>query len=141
LSIESDQAIHLYGLRWNVETDLRHLKSTLRMEQLTCTTSAMMAQEIDIAMMAYNLVRAVTYLAAEKAGLTPRTFSFTRVRNVLNAFAPLLAAANDEAHARKLWDDMMYYVDQAKLPQRNRQRPSYPRAVWSRPQAYPKKKA
>ena len=141
LAAPSDQMVNLYGQRWNIETDLRSLKATLGLEQLTCTTAAMVAKEIDMAMMAYNLVRAVTYLAARKTGLPPRAFSFTRVRNVLYAFAPLISAATDEHQARKLWDDMMYYVGQAKLPKRHRKRPSHPRAVWGRPQAYPKRKA
>ena len=141
LAAPSDQMVNLYGQRWNIETDLRSLKATLGLEQLTCNTAEMVAQEIDMAMMAYNLVRAVTYLAAQKTGLPPCAFSFTRVRNVLYAFAPLISAATDERQARKLWDDMMYYLDQAKLPKRRRQRPSYPRAVWGRPQVYPKRKA
>jgi hypothetical protein len=140
LTGDSEQIVNLYGERWNIETDLRSLKITLRLEQLTCTTAEMVAKEIDMAMMAYNLVRALTYLAAQKAGLPPRAFSFTRVRNVLNAYVPLLAAARDEHEARKVWDDMMYYVGQAKLPQRKRKRPSYPRAVWLQPQPYPKRK-
>lgn len=141
LAAPADQLVHLYGDRWNIETDLRSLKDTLRLEQLTCTTVEMVTKEIDMAMMAYNLVRAVSCLAAQRAGLPPRAFSFTRVRNVLNAFAPLISAATDPQQARKLWDDMMYYVDQAKLPKRHRKRPSHPRAVWGRPQVYPKRKA
>jgi hypothetical protein len=35
----------------------------------------MVAKEIDMAMMAYNLVRAVTCLAAQKAGLPPLRMS------------------------------------------------------------------
>ena len=132
---------NLYGQRWNIETDLRSLKSTLRLEQLTCITPQMAAKEIDLAMMAYNLVRAITYVAAQQAGLPPRGFSFTQVRNVINAFAPLIAAAPDRRRARKLFDDMMYYVGQAKLPKRKKKRPSYPRAVWPKFQAYPKRKA
>jgi hypothetical protein len=141
LAVPADEVVNLYGNRWNIETDLRSLKDTLRLEQLTCTTAEMVAKEIDLAMMAYNLVRAVSCLAAQRAGLTPRAFSFTRVRNVLNAFAPLLAAATDQQQARKLWDDMMHYVDQAKLPKRHRKRPSHPRAVWGRPRGYPTRKA
>ncbi len=100
----------------------------------------MVAKEIDVAMLAYNLVRAITFVAAQQAGLAPRAFSFTRVRNVINAFAPLIANAKDEREGRRLFDKMMYYVGQAKLPKRNRKRRSYPRAVWGRPQAYPKRK-
>ena len=118
------------------QTDLRSLKDTLRLDQLTSTTEQMVAKEIDVAMMAYNLVRAVTWVAAQKAGLEPRQFSFTRVRNVINAFAPMIAAASDSKQAQQLFDKMMYYVGQAKLPRRTKKRPSYPREVWPKPKKY-----
>jgi hypothetical protein len=135
----ADEIVQFYGRRWNIETDLRSLKSTLELGQLTCNTPEMVAKEIDVGMLAYNLVRAVTYLAAQTAGLTPRSFGFTRVRNVINAFTPLIAAAKNEDEARKLFDKMMYYVGQARLPKRTRKRPSYPRAVWDKRQAFPKR--
>jgi hypothetical protein len=141
LEVESDPIVALYGDRWNIETDIRSLKSTLELEQLTSTTPEMVAKELDLAMLAYNLVRAVTYLAAQKAGLAPRAFSFTRVRNVVRAFGPRIAAAPNEQEAQKLCETMMYYVGQAKLPRRRRRRPSYPRKVWARPQGFPKRQA
>ena len=140
LEADADEVVQLYGYRWNIETDLRTLKATLQLEQLTCTSPEMAAKEIDMALLAYNLVRAVTCEAAQTAGLPPRAFSFTRVRNVIRAFAPLLAAAQDPQELRKLWEDMMYYVGQAKLPKRTRKRPSYPRAVWGEPMPFPKRK-
>jgi hypothetical protein len=140
LEAESEQIVALYGCRWNIETDLRSLKSTLELEQLTCLTPEMVAKELDLAMLAYNLVRAITYLAAKQADLAPRAFGFTRVRNVIRAFGPRITAATDEREAKELWETMMYYVGQAKLPQRRR-RPSYPRKVWGRPQVFPKRKA
>jgi hypothetical protein len=118
---------------------LRSLKSTLELEQLTCTTPEMVAKEIDVGMPACNLVRAVICLAAQKAGLTPRSFGFTRARNVINAFTLLIAAAKNEDEARKLFDKMMYYAGQAKLPRRTRKRPSCPRTVWGKPQTFPKR--
>jgi len=122
------------------QADLCSLKDTLQLDQLTSTTPEMVAKEIDVAMLAYNLVRAVICVAAQKAGLEPRRFSFTRVRNILNTFAPLIANARDGKQAQQLFDKMMYYVGQAKLPQRKRKRPSYPRAVWPKPYKYPKRK-
>jgi len=134
------QVLEVYGQRWNIETDLRTLKSTLQLEQLRCTTPAMVAKELDLAMAAYNLVRAVTCLAAQKAGLPPRAYSFTRVRNVVQAFAPLIATAPNPEQAKQHFDRMMYYVSQARLPKRNRKRPSYPRAVWPKPHSFPHRK-
>jgi putative transposase len=130
-----EQVVELYGKRWNIELDLRSLKGTLRLEELTCTSVEMVAKEIDVAMLAYNLVRAVIYLTARKAGLEPRLISFTQVRNVLQAFGPRIASAPDERTARKLSEDMLYYLSQCKL--RPRQRSSYPRSVWPKSKTYP----
>jgi hypothetical protein len=140
LAEDADSVIEFYGHRWNIETDLRSLKTMLGLDQLTSTTPGMVAKEIDVAMLAYNLVRAVTCVAAQNAGLKPRQFSFTRVRNVINAFAPKIAAARDQREAQQWADTMMYYVNQARLPRRRKKRPTYPRAVWHKPQTYPKRK-
>jgi hypothetical protein len=134
------QILNVYGQRWNIETDLRTLKGTLHLEQLRCTTPEMVAKELDLAMAAYNLVRAVMYLTAQKTGLPPRAYSFTRVRRIVETFAPLLAAAPDPVAAQQIADRMTYYVSQAKLPRRTRKRPSYPREVWPQPQSFPRRK-
>ena len=137
LETDADVLTQVYGRRWNIETDLRTLKTMLRLDQLTCTLPEMVDKEIPIAILAYNLVRAVTYQAAQKAGLTPRDFSFTRVRCVIDAFLPAVAAAGSDAEAQKLRQDMMYYVGQARLPKRRKKRRSYPRAVWPKPKSFP----
>ena len=137
VSAGRDEVVNLYGQRWNIETDLRSLKSTLALEQLSCTTPEMVAKELNLAMAAYNLVRAITYIAAERAGIPPRGYSFTRVRNVVEAFTPLVANAKSPQEAQKYFDQMMYYVGQAKLPKRKKRRPSYPRAVWGKPKSFP----
>ncbi len=136
-----EKVVEIYGCRWNIELDLRSLKSTLRLDDLTCSTPEMVAKEINLAMLSYNLARAVMYLTARKAGLEPRAFSFTRVRNVLNAFLPAIAAATDECQAQKAMEDMMYYLNQAQLPKRKGKRPSYSRQVWPRPKSYPARHA
>jgi hypothetical protein len=137
VSAGQDEVLNLYGQRWNIETDLRSLKSTLELEQLSCTTPEMVAKELNMAMAAYNLVRAITYIAAERAGIPPRGYSFTRIRNVIEAFTPLVANAKSPQEAQKYFDQMMYYVGQAKLPNRKKRRPSYPRAVWGKPKSFP----
>jgi hypothetical protein len=130
-----DEILHLYGKRWLIEVDLRHLKNTLRLEELTCTSQGMVAKEIDVAMLGYNLVRAVICATAWQQQLEPRTFSFTQVQTILQAFLPRIAAAESAATAEKLRADMQYYLGQCKL--RPRQRASQPRAVWPKPKAYP----
>ena len=100
----------------------------------------MVAKELNMAIAAYNLVRAVTCLAAERSGIPPRGYSFTRVRRVIEAFTPLVATAKNKQEAQHYFDLMMYYVGQANLPKRQRKRPSYPRAVWGKGEAFPSRK-
>jgi hypothetical protein len=140
LAIDPEEVLKLYGQRWNIETDLRSLKSTLHLDQLHCSTPEMVAKELHLAMAAYNLVRAVACLAAERSSLPPRGFSFTRVRRVIEAFTPLVATAKNQQEAQRYFDRMMYYVGQAKLPKRRKKRPSYPRAIWGKGATFPSRR-
>jgi len=141
LEPKEKQVLALYGQRWKIETDLRTLKSTLRLDQLTCSTPDMVAKEIDAGIAAYNLVRAVTCLASEQSGIPPRGYSFTRVRRIVQTFTPLVVAAPDPQRAKRAFDQMMQYVQQAVLPRRRRRRPAYPRQVWNRGDRFPKRSA
>ena len=138
LADPAEEILKLCGQRWNIETDLRTLKSQLRMEQLSCATPEMAAKEIQMAIAAYNLVRAVIGVAAEQSGLPPRSYSFTRAARIMESFAPKIASASSQEEAQRHFDRMMYFLQQAKLPQRKRK--SCPRSVWSRGGNYPKRK-
>lgn len=134
------ELLDLYGQRWAIETDLRTLKSSLCLEQLTCLTADMVAKEIETAIAAYNLVRAMIVFAAQQSGIPPRGYSFTKVRHIVEAFAFDLAHAENPQAAKRIFDQMMIYIQQAKLPRRKRKRPSYPRTVWARRGDFPKRK-
>jgi hypothetical protein len=127
--------LKLYGKRWNIETDLRTLKSQLRLDQLSCATPEMAAKEIEMGIAAYNLVRAVIGLAAEQSGLPPRDYGFTKAARIVHAFAPKIAMAATPQEAKRFFDLMMYYIQQARL--RRRKRHSYPRAVWGKGAKFP----
>jgi hypothetical protein len=137
-SVES--ILETYGKRWAIETDIRTLKSSLRLEQLTSFTPDMVAKEIHMGMVAYNLVRALIALASRQSGTPPRGYRFTKVRLILQAFGPALANAPDPATAQRIFNQMMTCVQQSKHPQRKRKRPSYPRTVWPRGARFPARK-
>jgi hypothetical protein len=136
----AEEAFQLYGKRWAIETDLRTLKSTLRLDQLTCSTADMVAKEIDMGITAYNLVRALIGFASERSGVPPRGYSFTKVRLILQTFAPALANAPTQQAAQQILDQIMVYIQQSKLPRRRRKRTSYPRKVWLRRASFPVRK-
>lgn len=141
LSSLQQEVLNLYGQRWNIETDLRTLKNELCLDQLTCSTPEMAAKEIEMSIAAYNLVRAVIWLASEQSGIPPRDYGFTKARRIVQIFAPRIADASDELEAKRLFDQMMYYLQQAKLPRRRRRRPAYPREVWGKGAKFPHRKS
>ena len=80
----------LFLRRWNVELDLRNLKSTLGMERLTCKTPDMCAKEVWVYALAYNLIRLLMPAAAERAGVLPRQLSFKHTVQVWVAWSQRL---------------------------------------------------
>ena len=134
------EILKIYGQRWMIETDLRTLKGNLKLDQFTCATPDMLAKEIEMAMATYNLVRAVTCQASEQSGIPPRGYSFTQVQRIVQKFGPVLAAAKNPSEAKRTFDQMMHYVQQAKLPARKHKRRSYPREVWQRGAYFPTRK-
>ena len=66
----------LYARRWDIELDLRHLKTTLGMEVLKCQTPSMNEKELWVYLLAYNVIRQLMAQAACDAGVHPRQLSF-----------------------------------------------------------------
>jgi hypothetical protein len=66
----------LYRSRWNVELDLRNIKTTLGMETLRCKTPEMAIKELWVYLLAYNLIRLLMAQAALLADQIPRQLSF-----------------------------------------------------------------
>ena len=66
----------LYGQRWRIETNLRHLKQTMKREVLHCETVAGVLKELTVFALVYNLVRAVMCVAAERQHVTVERMSF-----------------------------------------------------------------
>lgn len=77
----------LFLQRWNVEVDLRHIKTTLGMETLSCKTPDMCEKELWIYMLAYNLIRLLMAQAASDAGVLPRQLSFKHTVQVWVAWS------------------------------------------------------
>jgi hypothetical protein len=134
------ELLELYRRRWNVETDLRSLKRTVRLHHISARSAEMMEKELLLAIAAYTFVRTVICLAAHKAGLSPRQISFTSVyRLVQTHLSDLLLAKSANAWRRHM-DKLVDYAAAYKLPRRNKPR-SFPRAVWGSGFRFPLRKA
>jgi putative transposase len=129
LTAAAKQVVEWYGKRWRIETDLRNLKQTVRLNQLQVRSREMVEKELLIAVMAYNLVRTIMYLAAERSGGDPRQLSFTYACNIVLDGYPLILAARGARRQQEELDRIIGLVAGCKLPKRRTVR-HYPRAVW-----------
>lgn len=66
----------LYGSRWQVETNIRHLKTTMGMKQLKCKNINSVMKELMIFVLVYNLVRLVMLESAKQQRVHPDRISF-----------------------------------------------------------------
>jgi hypothetical protein len=140
LDLPVAQILLLYGQRWNIETDLRSLKQTIQLEMLRCRSVEMIAKELVLSIVGYNLVRAVMNAAAEHHDLDPRRLSFSRCQDVVNAALPRWETAVTPAEYQGRLRHMLRLVASCKLPDRS-QRPTTPRHVWGHACKFPKRKA
>jgi DDE family transposase len=139
MTLPAAEILEIYGLRWNVETDLRSLKRSVGLHQLSSKSTDMAEKELLSAIAAYNLTRAVMCLAARRANVAPRQLSFSFVQTVVEAALPGLdQAANDVEYQQRL-DRMLRFAGRGKLPKRSRRR-CYPREVWGHGSQFPKRR-
>jgi hypothetical protein len=66
----------LYGARWTVETNLKHLKTTMGLDVLHSKTVDGVLKELVIFAIVYNLTRLVMLAAAKRQGAPIRRVSF-----------------------------------------------------------------
>jgi putative transposase len=132
----AEELVSLYADRWRIETDLRSLKQTVRLQRIAAHTTDMMEKELLVAVMAYNLVRATMFQAARRAKIDPRQLSFTYACNiVLDGYPKVLAASTAQKQEQEL-ERMLDLVARCRLPKRTKRR-SYPREVWGRGYRFP----
>jgi len=136
----AEEIVQLYGRRWNIETDLRSLKRTVRLHHINVKSVDMLEKELLIAMAAYNLVRAVMCMAARRTHIEPRQLSFAGVLNVVNyAWPKLITAPTKQAHDQEFFR-VLDLAAQCTLPKRPQKR-RFPRETWPRPTGFPHRKA
>lgn len=125
----AEDIAELYGLRWDVEVDIRSYKSSMGMCELRCLTPENLDREIAVAVLGYNLVRVLMCDTAAVLEVHPREISFSSARDAWLAF-------HDE---RETIDDVAWLIHStASHLVRNRPGRNEPRAIKRRHTKYPK---
>ncbi len=88
-AVNAEALASLYRRRWEVETNLAHLKTTLKMDALRCETEDGVAKEMTAFALAYNLVRVVMRQAGQIQGVPAQRISFVDALRWLIASAPV----------------------------------------------------
>jgi hypothetical protein len=127
----AEDIAELYGLRWDVEVDIRSYKSSMGMCELRCLTPENLDREIAVAVLGYNLVRVLMCDTAAVLEVHPREISFSSARDAWLAF-------HDE---RDTIVDVAWLIHStASHFVRNRPGRNEPRAIKRRHTKYPKLK-
>ena len=121
----------LYQRRWQVELDLRNIKTTLGMTTLSCKTPEMGEKEMWVYLLAYNLIRLIMAHSALMADVLPRTLSFKHTLQLWLAWDGTSTSADDTDKITKL----LTLVAEKSIG--NRPGRIEPRAVKRRPKPYP----
>lgn len=75
-AVTSDELADLFGFRWNVELDIRSIKTHLNLNHLRCKTPEMVRKEFWVTMLAYNAIRTTALGASSVCDERPRDISF-----------------------------------------------------------------
>ena len=80
------ELLKIYELRWDVELDLRHIKTSLGMDILRGKTPEMVRKEIYVHLLAYNLLRTIMWQAGTAHNLDCLRISLQETRHHFNNF-------------------------------------------------------
>ncbi len=97
-----EEVAALFLKRWNIELDLRSIKCTLHMDILRCKTLEMVAKEIGMHLLAYNLIRGVMAESSQTHDTSPRELSFKGTLQTMTAFQDAMRQATPETRSRLL---------------------------------------
>lgn len=121
----------LFKQRWQVELDIRNIKSTLGMETFSCKTPEMCEKEMWVYFLGYNLIRLIMTKSALLADVLPRTLSFKHTVQLWLAWDGISKPTDDLANVGKL----LALVSEKSVG--NRPGRVEPRAIKRRPKPYP----
>ena len=126
----------LYRLRWTAtEVNLKHLKTTLKMEMIWAKTPDMVRKEIWVHLLAYNLLRTLMWQSARRAGVSPLRISLQGTRQQFNHFRPSLARATAK-NRLQLYATLLEVISDQLVPLRPNR--AEPRVTKRRPKSFPR---
>ena len=108
----------LYRDRWTVELRIREVKTTLQMEILRGQSEDIVRKEIYLHFLAYNLIRALMWQAAQQHEQPLHRLSFAGTLQHFHALAPYLWLFAGTPQAARRYELLLSWIAQDRLPRR-----------------------
>ena len=131
-----EEIVTLYGQRWIVELDLRHVKTTLHMEALDGKSVDIVCKELILGLLAYNLIRGLMTTAAVQANRSPLELSLAKCWRRTGDACRSLPPGSSLPTVERVLAHLLVRLGNCVLPKRKRER-FEPRAVWGKPRVFP----
>ena len=125
----------LYLRRWEMELTLRHLKSTLQMEHLSCMNPENVQRELRMHLLVHNLVRRIMLEAARVHRVSLGRMSFAGALASCRRYAEAMLQTASKRKRKQLFNEMIRVIAADELPHRPGRRE--PRALKRRNKPYP----
>lgn len=125
----------LYRQRWQMELWWRDIKTSMGAEVLRCQTPEMVHKELELYLLAYNLMRALMVEAGALYDCPIDRISFKGTVDAARQFSQSMAQARSQKKRQQLETELLAILARDQVPERpNRKEP---RALKRRPKSYP----
>lgn len=127
----------LYARRWQIELFLDDIKTTLHMDRLSCRSPDMVHKELEMHLIAYNLVRSLMGEAAATCHVPLERLSFKGTLDTARQYSLVLAQipARHQQRRQALYRHMVAVIAADLVPERPGR--FEPRCQKRRPKRYP----
>ena len=132
----ADEILHAYFKRWQIETSLNDLKTTLGMDTFRCKTPEMVQKEAYMYLIAHNLIRYTMAVAASTYEVPISRISFKGSIDALRQFSNAMSQARSLRRRQDLWAKLLFTLAKDLIPLRPGRRE--PRAVKRKKNKYPR---
>ena len=131
----AEELARLYARRWRMELWFRNIKTSMGMERLSCKRPKMVHKELEMFLIAYNLIRALMAEAGAIYEVPVDRISFKGTVDASRQYSIAIAQARSQKKQRQLVGELLRVIALDRVPERPGRRE--PRAVKRRPKPYP----
>jgi hypothetical protein len=129
------EVAQLYARRWKIELWFRDIKTSMGMEVLRCLSPKMVHKELEMFLIAYNLIRALMTEASAIYEVPLDRISFKGTVDATRQYSIAIAQARSKKKQQQLINNLLAVLASDEVPARPGRRE--PRAVKRRPKPFP----